>query len=62
VNNIFQDLKINPPKTEALPREVASVLEEEHAQLKQEQAVHQDIINLLKDKNPELYNSIMQEV
>lgn len=60
VNNIHNGLETTEDKS--LPSEIKSVLEEEHAQLKQEQAIHQDIINLLKDKDPELYSSIIKEV
>lgn len=65
VGEIFkqiQEERITGVKPAAPTSEVSAVIEEENKQLKWEQEVHQSILNLLKNKDPELYAEIMKEV
>lgn len=65
VGEIFkqiQEERITGVKPTATTSEVSAVIEEENKQLKWEQEVHQSILNLLKNKDPELYAEIMKEV
>lgn len=65
ISSIYKQVE-NEVKTGVKPTaptsEVSDVIEEENKQLKWEQEVHQSILNLLKNKDPELYAEIMKEV